>query len=221
MFTFSVGFEAATLKIPNKDLTSYGSGPSNSGNLQSPNTHRSGSFTYPQAGYSISSDQNHVVGLNQLGESSWPPGLSVSEESLFSASLGNAGGHIISSGVQSGSPRKQIIGFAKFRTRTDALTARDTLQGRRVDIEKGAVLKAEMAKKNLHTKRGVGPLNGGNRLLAAMVGGEPAIRRRRTDGRQPGRGRMVCARVIPRARKQNDARHQRTLGDEGRHARAL
>jgi hypothetical protein len=32
------------------------------------------------------------------------------------------------------------------------------LQGRRIDIEKGAVLKAEMAKKNLHTKRGIGPL---------------------------------------------------------------
>ncbi|KAF8204684.1 hypothetical protein BJ912DRAFT_5342 [Pholiota molesta] len=53
-------------------------------------------------------------------------------------------------------PRKQIIGFAKFRSREEALIARDVLQGRRVDIEKGAVLKAEMAKKNLHTKRGVG-----------------------------------------------------------------
>ena len=56
--------------------------------------------------------------------------------------------------------RKQIIGFAKFRTREEALSARDVLQGRRVDIEKGAVLKAEMAKKNLHTKRGVGPVPG-------------------------------------------------------------
>lgn len=55
-------------------------------------------------------------------------------------------------------PRKQIIGFAKFRSRNEALEARDILQGRRVDIEKGAVLKAEMAKKNLHTKRGVGPV---------------------------------------------------------------
>ena len=56
--------------------------------------------------------------------------------------------------------RKQIIGFAKFRTRHEALEARDVLHGRRVDIEKGSVLKAEMAKKNLHTKRGVGSLQG-------------------------------------------------------------
>ncbi|KAI9323325.1 hypothetical protein BX666DRAFT_2022078 [Dichotomocladium elegans] len=53
------------------------------------------------------------------------------------------------------SARKQIIGFAKFRTRFEALEARDTLSGRKVDAEKGSVLKAEMAKKNLHTKRGL------------------------------------------------------------------
>ncbi|KAI9105657.1 hypothetical protein DFS34DRAFT_574137 [Phlyctochytrium arcticum] len=51
------------------------------------------------------------------------------------------------------SARKQIIGFAKFRTRLDALEARDVLSGRKVDAERGCVLKAEMAKKNLHTKR--------------------------------------------------------------------
>ena len=72
--------------------------------------------------------------------------------------LGVAGGtNPGGSGLQS---RKQIIGFAKFRTRQEALEARDVLHGRRVDIEKGSVLKAEMAKKNLHTKRGVGSLQG-------------------------------------------------------------
>lgn len=49
--------------------------------------------------------------------------------------------------------RKQIIGFAKFRSRSEAMDARDVLNGRRVDPERGCVLKAEMAKKNLHTKR--------------------------------------------------------------------
>ncbi|KAG5459046.1 MAG: hypothetical protein BJ554DRAFT_614 [Olpidium bornovanus] len=49
----------------------------------------------------------------------------------------------------------RAIGFAKFRTRLDALEARDVLSGRKVDAEKGSVLKAEMAKKNLHTKRGL------------------------------------------------------------------
>lgn len=52
-------------------------------------------------------------------------------------------------------PRRQTIGFARFKTRTDALAARDHLQGRRIDSLTGATLKAEMAKKNLHTKRGV------------------------------------------------------------------
>ncbi|GAA5794958.1 hypothetical protein EDC94DRAFT_552801 [Helicostylum pulchrum] len=51
--------------------------------------------------------------------------------------------------------RKQIIGFAKFRTRKEAMDARDILNGRKVDSEKGSLLKAEMAKKNLHTKRGL------------------------------------------------------------------
>ncbi|KAF7722992.1 hypothetical protein EC973_002462 [Apophysomyces ossiformis] len=53
------------------------------------------------------------------------------------------------------SARKQIIGFAKFRTRLEAMEAKDILSGRKVDAEKGSVLKAEMAKKNLHTKRGL------------------------------------------------------------------
>ncbi|KAI9024310.1 hypothetical protein CLU79DRAFT_834287 [Phycomyces nitens] len=51
--------------------------------------------------------------------------------------------------------KKQTIGFAKFRTRSEALEARDVLNGRKVDAEKGSLLKAEMAKKNLHTKRGL------------------------------------------------------------------
>ncbi|OAD09082.1 hypothetical protein MUCCIDRAFT_120404, partial [Mucor lusitanicus CBS 277.49] len=46
-----------------------------------------------------------------------------------------------------------MIGFAKFRTRKEAMDARDILNGRKVDAEKGSMLKAEMAKKNLHTKR--------------------------------------------------------------------
>ncbi|KAJ3117107.1 hypothetical protein HDU96_007896 [Phlyctochytrium bullatum] len=51
--------------------------------------------------------------------------------------------------------KKQIIGFVKFRTRLEALQARDVLNGRKVDAERGCILKAEIAKKNLHTKRGL------------------------------------------------------------------
>ncbi|KAJ9124195.1 hypothetical protein QFC22_000992 [Naganishia vaughanmartiniae] len=50
-------------------------------------------------------------------------------------------------------PRRQTIGFAKFRSRADAEHARDTLQGRKMDAFYNAVLKVELAKKNLHTKR--------------------------------------------------------------------
>ncbi|PWN27335.1 hypothetical protein BDZ90DRAFT_206019, partial [Jaminaea rosea] len=52
---------------------------------------------------------------------------------------------------------KQTIGFAKFRTRAEALEARDALNGKKIDAERGCVLKTEMAKKNLHTKRAAGP----------------------------------------------------------------
>ncbi|KAF8985699.1 hypothetical protein BGZ46_002444 [Entomortierella lignicola] len=58
-------------------------------------------------------------------------------------------------GVNGVNPRKQIIGFAKFRSHQEALQAINVLCGRRVDAEKGSLLKAEMAKKNLHTRRGL------------------------------------------------------------------
>ncbi|KAI0686493.1 hypothetical protein BC835DRAFT_1420328 [Cytidiella melzeri] len=151
MFTFSSGFEAATLKIPNRELTSYGT----TGVVSSPGARMNGVSIH--AG---SNDPYNLVTVNQGGvvvdgrdgtTSSWAtPPVSFMDDSHFIQT------------VQP--PRKQIIGFAKFRTRQEALEARDVLQGRRVDLEKGSVLKAEMAKKNLHTKRGptgIGPLGSG------------------------------------------------------------
>ncbi|PVU86039.1 hypothetical protein BB559_004251 [Furculomyces boomerangus] len=61
--------------------------------------------------------------------------------------------------------KKQIIGFAKFRSRLEALEARDILTGRKVDADSNSVLKAEMAKKNLHTKRGLVSINNTNPSL--------------------------------------------------------
>ncbi|KAF9992690.1 hypothetical protein BGZ79_002768 [Entomortierella chlamydospora] len=95
MFVFTPGFEAATLKIPNKDQQE---------------------------------DDALTLGVNGVN------------------------------------PRKQIIGFAKFRTHQEALQAITVLSGRRVDAEKGSLLKAEMAKKNLHTRRGLS-----NELVAATA----------------------------------------------------
>ncbi|KAG2095087.1 uncharacterized protein F5147DRAFT_524153, partial [Suillus discolor] len=109
MFTFSSGFEAVILKIPNKEYTAYGS----------------------------------FSGTTSTA----PSGLSLDEPSHFK----------VGRGLDGQPPRKEgIIGFAKFRTRQEALEARDLLQGRCIDIEKGAILKAKMAKKNLYTKRGIG-----------------------------------------------------------------
>ncbi|KAG1752521.1 uncharacterized protein EDB91DRAFT_521697 [Suillus paluster] len=155
MFTFSSGFEAATLKIPNKEYTAYGSVGGTTSTTPSGLPLRGGAYAgYLGAG---SNDPYNVVTVNQGGvlidngrdgpTTSWPPlAMPLDEPSHFQVGQGLGGQP----------PRKQIIGFAKFRSRQEALEARDLLQGRRVDIEKGAILKAEMAKKNLHTKRGVG-----------------------------------------------------------------
>lgn len=158
MFTFSSGFEAATLKIPNRELTSYGS-------MGSGSNGRVGGVPHHYGG---SNDPYNLVTVNQGGvvvdtrdgtTSSWPSApMPFGDE-----------GHLVQT-MQP--PRKQIIGFAKFRTRQEALEARDVLQGRRVDLEKGSVLKAEMAKKNLHTKRGPGAAStsGGNNNGVSGVG---------------------------------------------------
>ena len=77
------------------------------------------------------------------------------------------------------STRRQTIGFARFKTRADALAAREHLQGRKIDMLTGATLKAEMAKKNLHTKRTttgeelVGLLLRSGRLAGLMGGTVP------------------------------------------------
>ena len=126
MFTFSTGFEAATLKVPSKDHVQ----------------------TYDQYGNPIHHHDD------------------------------DDGPH----GPHAPGPRKQTIGFAKFRTRNEALDARDALSGRRVDAEKGNVLKAEMAKKNLHTRRGIAH---DTIALAAMA----ALARERERDRQAERER--------------------------------
>ena len=158
MFTFSPGFEAATLKIPNKEYTAYnGLLPSSS------NPSSQLQRAYPSDPYSLG---GVVLDGGRDGMASWPTAqhddLAAHHYNL-STGLPLAAPNpalATSSNTLNLPQRKQIIGFAKFRTREEALSARDVLQGRRVDIEKGAVLKAEMAKKNLHTKRGVGPVPG-------------------------------------------------------------
>jgi hypothetical protein len=169
MFTFSPGFEAATLKIPNKEYTAYSGVIGNTG-LRSAINNTFGNYGGPNDPYNLVTVNQGgvVVDAGRDGTmTSWPasvPGDEVAGPHFLGGGLGGPGAAM-------NMPRKQIIGFAKFRTREEALCARDVLQGRRVDIDKGAVLKAEMAKKNLHTKRGVGPVPGGPSGTSGAGGG--------------------------------------------------
>ncbi|KAF9534109.1 hypothetical protein CPB83DRAFT_889121 [Crepidotus variabilis] len=208
MFTFSPGFEAATLKIPNKEYTSYGGlvGGS-SGATVLPNGAR-GATGFGAFSAASQNDPYNLVTVNvDNSRDVWgsATGGVVSSEDLVAAASSNP--HFLSSingltvaaasGANSSNipPRKQIIGFAKFRSREEALNARDVLQGRRVDIEKGAVLKAEMAKKNLHTKRGVGPVQGvvtssGSNGNIPGVAGPPSLQQQHQHIQAPQQPQM-------------------------------
>ena len=151
MFIFSPGFEAATLKSPKTGPTSSSSGGSRDGHgrtgiagspygISSP-TMTSAYDNFQQSG----PPSNYSYEDDSHGNSAQPPSLA-----QFLSQGGNP-----REGNTPSSLRKQIIGFAKFRSRQEALDARDVLSGRRVDADKDCVLKAEMAKKNLHTKRGL------------------------------------------------------------------
>lgn len=162
MFTFCPGYEAATLKVPTKEQQGQ----------MAPNA----AVAAAASALAGASDPYNLVTVNSGGvvvdqgnnttattSSTWATGLEdpYTRQVLAAAAASTTSASDLAQQLalaQQGQPRKQIIGFAKFRSREEALQARDVLHGRRVDIEKGALLKAEMAKKNLHTKRGVGPL---------------------------------------------------------------
>jgi len=106
-------------------------------------------------------------------------GFLLAPPSTAANGAGGSSGSSAAAAAASGPPRRQSIGFAKFKTRQAALDARDALQGRKVDVERASVLKAEMAKKNLHTRRGVGGDEAGSPSAAAgsgsVVGGGVAV----------------------------------------------
>ncbi|KAI8867186.1 hypothetical protein GQ42DRAFT_106991, partial [Ramicandelaber brevisporus] len=63
--------------------------------------------------------------------------------------------------------RKISIGFARFRTKIEAIHARDALNGKVIDSESGHTLKVELAKKNLRIGRNA--TAGGNVNATAMA----------------------------------------------------
>lgn len=113
MFIFSNEFEAATLKIPAKEVL--------------PPPHK---------------DPYTLAHIPPTGIMSERENSTAVDESV----------NLNITAAQQLSARKQTIGFAKFRTKQSALEARDIMSGRKIDSERGCVLKAEMAKKNLHTR---------------------------------------------------------------------
>ncbi|KAG8789437.1 hypothetical protein FRC20_003780 [Serendipita sp. 405] len=158
MFTFCPGYEAATLKVPTKEQASA-----------APNA----VVAAAASALAGASDPYNLVTVNSGGvvvdqgnnttattTSAWASGLEdpyTRQVLAAAAASSNSSTSELAQQLalaQQGQPRKQIIGFAKFRSREDAQHARDVLHGRRIDLEKGSLLKAEMAKKNLHTKRG-------------------------------------------------------------------
>lgn len=133
MFTFAEGFEAASLKLPT---------PTDDEQAPRPSQDDVPPFsTLPQ--YLLHATRDPFALPRESTTVS-------SNGSTSGAASGGGGGGTTA-------PRKQIIGFARFITRQHALAAADILSGRKVDQEKSMVLKAEMAKKNLHFKKSATP----------------------------------------------------------------
>ncbi|EGG02865.1 cell wall integrity protein scw1 [Melampsora larici-populina 98AG31] len=158
MFMFSPGFEAATLKVPAtalaaRDHAMSPTGPHGS-SISLPST------SHGTVGQSFSSTAPNMMdpfgmplGYDGLEDLYSPLGIGCGPNASLQGLVDFSG--LAGAGISPFGNRRQIIGFAKFKTRADALHARDVLSGRRVDAEKGCILKAELAKKNLHTKRGL------------------------------------------------------------------
>lgn len=145
MFLFARGFEASTLKIP----SGSGLGPSSNG--------QRGGDMGPYHPVSMpNSNPYDMASSGGWDEHSINAALGRSDPFTL-AGLGGALGAPGSDRASAAAKIKQTIGFAKFRTRAEALEARDALNGKKIDAERGCVLKTEMAKKNLHTKRAAGP----------------------------------------------------------------
>ncbi|KAN0063970.1 hypothetical protein ACQY0O_003576 [Thecaphora frezii] len=160
MFLFARGFEASTLKVPAgtgpagpSGRPSEGGGPMGGpgGPYTAVSMPGAGLFDLPNGPGAPWDDHHHglSMALSRAGASDAFSSLA-NMNGMANALPGGPGA--INPSV-AGGKIKQIIGFAKFRTRAEALEARDALNGRKIDVEKGCVLKTEMAKKNLHTKQ--------------------------------------------------------------------
>ncbi|WWD22610.1 hypothetical protein CI109_107103 [Kwoniella shandongensis] len=151
IFTFSPGFEAATLKFP--------SGSARREPAATLLAELTQLAAYQSAQAAAGEHVEFPIGQQGLEEAM--AAMSMAATASTSASTTPSAAISLTpsapSGPMLGNPplptRRQTIGFARFKTRADALAAKEHLQGRKIDTLTGATLKAEMAKKNLHTKR--------------------------------------------------------------------
>ncbi|WVQ72174.1 hypothetical protein IAR50_001719 [Cryptococcus sp. DSM 104548] len=169
IFTFAPGFEAATLKFPSGSARREPAAAALLAELTQLAAHQNAQVAagggeyqeYPTAQLeeAISSLTLATASTSQSTTPSAPMSLTPSVPS--NPTLGS-------------NPlptRRQTIGFARFKSRPDALAAKDHLQGKKIDALTGAVLKAEMAKKNLHTKKATSGEELVGMLLRGKLGG--------------------------------------------------
>ncbi|WWC90262.1 uncharacterized protein L201_005195 [Kwoniella dendrophila CBS 6074] len=152
IFTFAPGFEAATLKFP-----------SGSSGRKEPTAALLAELTQLAAAQAQAqaAGESFDFPLTQPALEEAMASLTMAATTSTSSSTTPSAAMSLTpsapSGPILGNPalptRRQTIGFARFKTRADALAARESLQGKKIDALTGATLKAEMAKKNLHTKR--------------------------------------------------------------------
>lgn len=197
MFLFARGFEAATLKIPastaaarERDAAAAAAVSAIAATLPA--------FSAPPPPPALDPKHGFGSGMSPAGGSSYDHlNNSLYEETFHAAAMGGTSsaphGQVenaqrVSSALAAAAltatastaslanttNKKQIIGFAKFRSRDDAMIARDVLSGRKIDPEKGCVLKAEMAKKNLHVKKSGTEIQGSSLSSLALEANLPA-----------------------------------------------
>ena len=169
MCLFAPGFEAALLKIPastaatrERDAAAVAAVSALAATLPAPTLPTSGTASLTRQGASTplpldtsATSYHHGQRGPVAGSDPYQPieGADRVSSALTAAALTATA---TTATLANQANKKQIIGFARFRSRSDAILARDTLSGRKIDIEKGCVLKAEIAKKDLHIKRSPG-----------------------------------------------------------------
>jgi len=150
IFTFSSGFEAATLKFPSSSVRREPAAAllAELSQIAANHTAAGEHGEMPPVGLEEALAASQMGGTANTSSSTTPSAaMSLTPSAPSGPTFGNP------AALPQFPTRRQTIGFARFKTRAAAIAAKEHLQGRKIDSLIGATLKAEMAKKNLHTKR--------------------------------------------------------------------